>query len=176
MYISSYHQNIFFAFQSHPNLPPLGSELAGVLMMFHQSVQRKPHFRKVLPPGGVAEILCHIMRMTHFTRRENSEDEWTKNTSQLKAPKQDKKDSLEKVLVLDFSFFSQCCDIMSETWKGLCWGSVGGGLKCVIYIHGWKHFMCHFAKCKPKLVYFKVGSIQSSLTVFVITGDTKVLC
>lgn len=135
MYISSYHQNIFFAFQSHPNLLPLGNEFAGVSMTLHQSVQLKPHFRKVLPPGGVAEILCHITWMTHFIRKENSEDEWAKNTSQLKAPRQDKKDCSGKILFLHFCFFLQCCDIMSETLKGSCWGNVGGGLKYVIYIH-----------------------------------------
>lgn len=126
MYISSYHQNIFFAFRSHPNLPPLGRELGGVLMTIHQSVQLKPHFRKVLPPGGVAEILCHITPMTHFIRWENSEDEWTKNTSELEA-RRTRQEGLSGIGFRSWFFFFLAVlwhhvrdskDFVEATWEG----------------------------------------------------------
>lgn len=55
-------------------------------------------------------------------------------------------------------------DFAEATWEG--------NQICDLYTQ-WKHFMCHFAKCKPKLESSKVWSIESYLTVFVITGGKK---
>lgn len=130
--ICTYHCiiRIYFSHSKATWISPIsefaGREFAGVLMTFHWSVQLRPHFRKVLPPGGVAEILCHITPMTHFIRRENSEDERTKSTSQLEA-RRTRQEGLSGIGFLSWFFFfltvlwhhvRDSKDFVEATWEG----------------------------------------------------------
>lgn len=174
MYISSHHQNIFFAFQNRPNLPPLGSEFAGVSMTFHQSVQLKPHYRKVLPPGGVAEILCHIVRMTHFIRREKGENEWTRNASPLKARRTRQEGHSGNGFVSWFVSFLAVLWHHARDFERILLRQRGrGGGWNVWFIYMLKTFCVTLQDVRQNWSFSKVGSVQRSFTVFIITGEKE---
>lgn len=135
MYISSYHQNIFFAFQSHLTLPPLRKWLCWCLddvtsVSLTEATSQKSSAPLVrgcrdLVPYHFEWLISYGEKRWRWMNNEHEPTQGLRNKTRRTVRRFTSKVFFFFFL---FSFSLQCCDTASETLKGLCWGNVGGEL------------------------------------------------